>query len=164
MGLITDVPEPVPPGRFSTWRSGWFARRSSIFFTIAMGLALAAAALTLRERQMRRDFAEPTASSMGAVRSSGALLGSRRKSSEWFCWVSYEFTPAGGAPQRNWRLWEHGCGVSGGRPIHIQYVVARPEVNRPAGEDGSLSPLVVWFAAGMMLVIGTLVRNAQDGD
>ena len=139
------------------------ARTSSRVFVGALAVALAALALTLHRWQLRRDFSEPTTITMGAVVDHGALLGkSRRSSSEWFCWVSYEFTPAaGGARHNNWRLWEPGCGVSPGRPIPIQYVVARPEINRPAGEYLSFPPFLLWFAGGVLLVIGVVLRNSE---
>ena len=160
MGLITDPPDPVPPGR----PSRWLARRSSRLFAVALALALGASALSVHQMRLRRAFAEPTADAMGVVRSGGALLGkSRRGRGEYFCYVSYEFTPPGGSTQRNWYLWEPGCGVSKGRPIHIKYVITRPEFNRPGGEDTSSSALLVWFAAGVMLVIAVLVRSARDG-
>lgn len=159
MGLMTDVADSAPPGRPAAWR----ARRSSWIFAVALLLAMAAAALTIDQRSELRAFAEPTASAMGTVRSGGALLSGRRLGSGTFCWVSYEFTSAGGSAQRNWRFWEPGCGVSPGRPIHIQYVVARPEVNRPAGDSWSFSPLFAWFAAGVLLVVGILARASHDG-
>lgn len=159
MGLITDAPEPVPPSRLATW----FARPSSRLFAVALALATAAVALTLYQGQQQRAFAEPTTNSMGVVRSSSGKS-TRRKgsSSEMLCWVSYEFSPAGGAAQRNWRFWGEGCSVSKGRPILIQYVIARPEVNRPAAENWSFPPLLIWFAAGVMVVIGTVVRVARE--
>lgn len=161
MSIITDVPDPAPPGRLATW----CARPSSRVFAGALALAIAAVALTLYQRNLRRQFAEPTTTSMGAVLRSGSMLGGRRRpSSQALCWVSYEFTPAGGARQENWRLWEPGCGVSPGRPINIQYVVARPEVNRPAGENWSFPPLLVWLAAGVMVVVGFLLRWSREPD
>jgi hypothetical protein len=163
MGLITDVPEPVPPSRLSAWFSAWAHRPSAPLFMIAVALAILALALTVNQRQLRRAFAEPSTTSMGVVRSGGALLGSSRRSNEVLCYVSYQFSPPGGALQRNWRLWGPGCGVSKGRPILIQYVIAHPEINRPAGEDSGSSPFFVWFAAGMMLVIASLVMMARDG-
>jgi hypothetical protein len=147
------------PGRLA-----WIlARTSSRVFAGALAVAMAALALTLHQRQQNRDFSEPTTITMGAVLDKGALLRrSRRSSSEWFCWVSYEFTPAaGGARQSNWRLWEPGCGVSPGRPIPIQYVIVRPEINRPAGETLSFPTSLLWFAAGVILVVGVLLRRSE---
>jgi hypothetical protein len=117
----------------------------------------------LHQRQVQQEFSEPTTITMGAVLRNGALLGkSRRSSSEFFCWVSYEFMPAAGGPlQRNWRFWEPACGVSPGRPIPIQYVIARPEVNRPAGEYLSFPTLLLWFAAGVAVVVGVVLRNSE---
>ena len=98
---------------------------------------------------------------MGAGLSHGGK--SRRSSSGLFGWVSYEFTPAaGGALQRSWRFWQPGCGVSAGRPIPIQYVIARPEVNRPAGETLSFPPFLLWFASGVVLVVGVVLRRSES--
>jgi hypothetical protein len=117
----------------------------------------------INQGKQRRDFSAPTTITMGTVLRKGALLGkSRRIHSESFCWVSYEFTPAGGAPQQNWRLWEPACGVAPGRPIPVQYVIARPDVNRPAGDDWSFPPLLLWFAVGVMLVIAFLLRRSEE--
>lgn len=121
MGLITDRSDPVPPSRFSAWFVAWLRRPSSVLCGIALGLALAASALSVHQVQLRRAFAEPTADAMGVVRSGGALLGGGKSvRGEYLCYVSYEFSPPGGAKQRNWFLWEPGCGVSKGRPIHIK--------------------------------------------
>lgn len=162
MGLITDAPDPAPPSRLATW----LARTSSRVFAGAFALAMVAVALMLYQQQQRRLFAEPTENAMGVVRSSrGKERDSKRARSTNLlipCWVSYEFTPAGGAVQRNWRVWEPGCSVSPGRPIVIQYVIARPEVNRPAAENWSFPPLPVWFAAGVMVVIGTVIRVSRE--
>lgn len=163
MGLITNVPEPVPPNRAGASFTAWRRRPSSTVFAIALALAMFALVRTLYEREQRRQFAEPTTNSMGVVLSSSERVTRRRSSNELFCWVSYQFTPAGGAAQRNWRFWRPGCGVSAGRPILIQYVVGRPEVNRPAGEEVSSSAIFVWFAAGVMLVIAFVVRSARHG-
>jgi len=157
MPYSSDVPDPVPPDE----RSTWFARRSSWVLIAALVLAMGAIALTLHQGNMQRAFAEPTASAMGTVRSSGSLFGKRSSGAQSICWVSYEFTPAAGMAQQNWRFWEPGCGITQGRPIHIQYVVAHPEVNRPAGETWSLSPLFIWFAAGVLLVVGFLLRSSD---
>lgn len=159
MGLITDAPEPDPPGRLATW----FARTSSRLFAVAVALAIAAVALALYQREQRRLFAEPTENSMGVVRSgSGRATSSSRSGNLLPCSVSYEFTPPGGKTHRNSRLWRHGCDVSRGRPILIQYVIADPQVNRPAADPASYDPFLIWFAAGVMVVIGTVVRVSRE--
>jgi hypothetical protein len=161
IAATSEVPDSGSRGN----GSGWLSRRSSRVFIGALVTAAAALALTLYQGSVQRAFAAPTTSAMGTVRSHGALLGrGRYGGSESFCWVSYEFTPANGAVQRNWSFWAPACGVTRGRPIHIQYVIARPEVNRPAGDTASFSPLFLWFASGVVLVIAILVRSAQDGD
>ncbi len=154
--MIFNAPDPAPP----SWPASMLARTSSRVFAGAVAVAMAALALTLHQQKVRRDFSEPTKITMGAVLHHGGK--SRRSSSELFCWVSYEFTPAaGGARQRNWRFWEPGCGVSVGRPIPIQYVIARPEVNRPAGENLSFPPFLLWFASGVALVVGVVLRSSE---
>jgi hypothetical protein len=142
------------------------SRTSSRLFAVALGVAAAALALTLHQNQLQRDFSQPTTITIGSVLRKGAFLRtSRRSDSEWFCWVSYEFTPTGGAAsQRNWRLWEPACGVSPGRPIPIQYVIAHPDVSRPAGETWSFPPLILWFAAGVMVVVAVLLRGSEKDD
>jgi hypothetical protein len=153
--MMTDAATSVR----TSWLARTLSRTSSRVCAAALAVGLAALALTLHQRQLQRDFSEPTTITMGVV----LRKGGRPISNESFCWVSYEFTPAGGAPQRNWRLWQPACGVSRGRPIPIQYVIARPEVNRPAGEAWSFPPLLVWFAAGVMLVVGFLLRRSEEG-
>jgi len=157
--MIHNAPDQSPTGGFART----FARTSSRVFVGALAVAMAALALTLHQQKQLRDFSEPTTITMGAVLRHGAFLGKRRSSSsEYFCWVSYEFTPAaGGARQSNWRLWEPGCGVSPGRPIPVQYVIARPEVNRPAGDTLSFPTFLVWFAAGVAVVVGVVLRNSE---
>ena len=157
--MILNASDPPPPRGLA----GTFARTSVRVFAGAVAVAMVALALTLYQRKQHRDFSEPTTITMGPVLRHGALLRrSRRSSSEWFCWVSYEFVPAaGGARQSNWRYWEPGCGVSPGRPIPIQYVIARPEINRPAGETLSFPTSLLWFAAGVILVVGVLLRRSE---
>lgn len=128
-----------------------------------MVVAVIALALTMYQQRQQRDFSQKTTITMGTVLRKGAMLGkSRRSSSEWFCWVSYEFTPPDSAPVRNWRLWEPGCGVAPGRPIPIQYVVARPEINRPAGGGASFPTLLLWFVVGVIIVVATLLRRSEE--
>lgn len=142
-------------------------RPSTRLFLAAGALAAVAMASTAYSQKLRRDFARPTMITMGkVVRSSARLSTTRRTQSELFCWVSYEFTPAeGGAARRNWHFWRPGCGVSPGRPIAVQYVVADPGLNRPAWSEPSL-PIseLLFFAAGVTLVIGFLVRGHQRDD
>lgn len=136
------------------------AGASSRLFLASAALAIAAGAATAHAQKVRRDFAAPTTITVGTVVKNGAFLDrSRRSHSEWFCWVSYEFTPADGIARRNWRLWEPACGVSPGRPIPIQHVVANPDVNRPAGSEPWFPSGLVFFAAGVTMVIGFLVRG-----
>ena len=135
-------------------------RTSTRLFLASAALAIVATASAAYSQKLRREFAGPTTITMGTVLKKGALLGrSRRSRSEWFCWVSYEFTPPEGAARRNWRLWEPACGVSPGRPIPIQYVVADPDVNRPAGSEPSFPSWLFFFAAGVTMVVGFLVRS-----
>ena len=135
------------------------SRTSTRLFLAAAALAIVALASNAYLRKVRRDFSAPTTITMGAVLRKGALLSrSRTWQSEWFCWVSYEFTPAqGGGTRRNWRLWEPACGVSPGRPIPIQYVVAEPGINRPAGSEPWFPSWLFFFAAGVTMVVGFLV-------
>ena len=133
---------------------------STRLYIAAAALVAVAAATTAHSQKVRRDFAGGTTITMGTVLRHGALLGkSRRSSSEWFCWVSYEFTPAQGGVRRNWRFWEPACGVSQGRPIPIQYVVANADLNRPAGSERTFPSWLLFFAAGVTMVVGFLLRD-----
>ena len=77
-----------------------------------------------------------------------------------FCWVSYEFAPSAGRLETNWQFWRDACGVTRGRPIPIQFVVDRPGVNRVAGnEPSSIPEVLLWFAAGVTLVVGIILRG-----
>ena len=140
-------------------------RKSTLLFVASAALAIVAFASVAYLRSVRRDFSGPTTITMGTVMKKGAFLGkSRRSRSEWFCWVSYEFTTADGVKRRNWRLWEPGCGVSTGRPIPIQYVVANPDVNRPGGSEPWVPAGLFFFAGGVTLVIAVLVRRSEESE
>ena len=150
--MILNAPDSPPPRGLA----GTFARTSVSLFAGALAVAIVALALTQYQRKQHREFSEPTTIYADGGANVCAL------SSEWFCWVAYEFVPAaGGARQSNWRYWEPGCGVSPGRPIPIQYVIARPEINRPAGETLSFPTSLLWFAAGVILVVGVLLRRSE---
>ena len=136
---------------------------STWLFLVSAALAIIGVALALYHEKVRREFAGPTTITMGTVEKKGALLGSSRRSrSQWFCWVSYEFTPPDGGARRNWRLWEPGCGVSPGRPIPVQHLVADPDVNRPGGSDPWDLSWLPLFASGVTLVIAFLVRRHEQ--
>jgi hypothetical protein len=139
------------------------ARTSTRLFLASGALAIVAIASTGYAQKVQSDFARQTTIAMGTVQKKGALLGrARRSQSEWFCWVSYEFTPPEGGARRNWRFWEPACGVSPGRPIPIQYVVADPGVNRPAGSEPSFPAWLFFFAAGVTMVVALLVRGHRQ--
>lgn len=140
-------------------------RTSTRVFVAAAALAIVAFVMAAHLRNQRREFSAPTTVTMGTVVDKGAFLGkSRRSRSEWFCWVSYEFTTSDGVARRNWRLWEHGCDVSPGRPIAIQHVVANPDVNRPNGSEPWAPAALCFFAAGVTLVIAVIVRRSEEGE
>ena len=141
------------------------ARTSTRLFLVSAALAIVAMASTAYSQKVRRDFAGPTTITMRTVLKKGALLGNTSRSrSEWFCWVSYEFTPPEGGARRNWRFREPACGVSPGRPIPVQYVVADPGMNRPAGSERSFPAWLLFFAAGVAMVVGFLVRGHHERD
>ena len=147
--------------------SRWIVMRrtSTRLFVAVAALASVAFASAAYLRQQRGLFSAPTTVTMGSVVKNGAFLGkSRRSRSEWFCWVSYEFTPPDGVARQNWRLWEPGCGVSPGRPIAIQFVVANPNVNRPNGSEPSLPAGLFFFSAGVTLVIAIIVRRSEASE
>lgn len=138
-------------------------RTSTRLFVASVALAAVALVSAAYVRQLRRDFSAPTTTTIGTVVKKGAFLGRRRGSrSKWFCWVSYEFTAADGVVRRNWRLWEPACGVSPGRPIPVQYVVANPDLNRPGGSEPWFPSGLLFFAAGVTVVIGVIVRRSEE--
>ena len=81
-----------------------------------------------------------------------------------FCWVSYEFTPPGGTPQKGWGMWQEACALRRERPIPIEYVVANPGVNRPPGGGPPISPFLLRFAAGVLIVVGVIRRGSETVD
>ena len=138
-------------------------RTSTRVFAGAAALAILAMASAAYLRKQARDFSAPTTITMGTVVKKGAFWGRRRStSSELFCWVSYEFTAPDGVLRRNWRLWEPACGVSPGRPIPIQHVVANPDINRPGGSEPWLPAGFLFFAAGVAVVIGFVMRRSEE--
>ena len=138
-------------------------RTSSRLFAGGLAIAIVAFALTMYLLKLRRDFSGRTAITIGTVVRKGALLGtSRRSQSEWFCWVEYEFTPTeGGARRKGWGMWDEACGLKREGPVPIEYVIANPDTNRPPGGGPPVSPLLLWFAAGVMVVIAVIRRGSE---
>lgn len=138
-------------------------RPSTRLFIAGAALAIVACSCEAYLRKVRREFSAPTTITMGTVVKKGALLDRPRRSNrEWFCWVSYEFTPRDGARRRNWRLWQPACGVSPGGEIPVQHVVANPDVNRPAGGGEPWIPAgLFFFATGVTVVIAVIVRRSE---
>ena len=135
-------------------------RASNGVLAVSLTIAAVALLLTWRQQNERRDFSGRTTIAMGKVLGSAGARRARR--SEIFCWVSYEFSPSPGATESNWRFWRPGCGVSTGRPIPIQYVVGRPDLNRPAGDEPWFPAFLLWFAAGVGIVVAVIVRRSPD--
>lgn len=144
------------------------SRPSTLIFLTSAALAIVAVASSFYVQRARRDFEGPKVITMGKVLGKGALLGrSRRSHSEYFCWVSYEFTPPDGKTRRNRRLWEPACGVSAGRPIPVQHLVANPDMNRPAGSEPWFPSWLFFFGAGVAAVVAFIMRGSEqsgDGD
>jgi hypothetical protein len=139
------------------------SRTSTRLFVAAAVLGMVAFAGAAYLRKVKRDFSAPTTITMGTVlkHSTGSTRRGRR-GSELFCWVSYEFTPPDGVARRNWRFWRPACGVSPGRPIPIQHSIANPDVNRPA-ESGPWFPAsLLFFAAGVTVVVGVIIRRSEE--
>jgi hypothetical protein len=61
-------------------------------------------------------------------------------------------------------MWEYACGLKLKAAIPIQYVVGSPETNRPIEAVPPVSPLLLWFAAGVVTVIGILRRGSDTTD
>jgi hypothetical protein len=138
--------------------------RSSTLLFAGAGILIAVGLVSMKYiAGVQREFSGKTTIAMGKVVDNGAVLrSSRRSNSEYFCWVEYEFTPSGGAALKNWRFWEPACGVSPGRPIPVQYVVANPALNRPAGSAPSFPSWFFLFAAGVAVVVAFIRRGAEE--
>jgi len=138
-------------------------RPSTLLFGVA-GILIGVGVMSMMYvARVQRDFSGKTTIAMGKVLDNGAVLrSSRRSSSEYFCWVEYEFTPSGATALKNWRFWEPGCGVSPGRPIPVQYVVASPALNRPAGSEPSFPSWFCLFAAGVAVVVAFIRRGSEE--
>lgn len=142
-------------------------RASSRLLAGSLALAILALASTLYEGKLLRDFSAPTAIAIGRVVDQGAFIPKGRKasSSEWFCWVEYQFYPKDAVtPRKGWGLWMYACDVKPGADVPIQYVVDNPDGNRPVGGGPPIPALVWWFAAGVTMVIGVLRRGAEETD
>jgi hypothetical protein len=140
-------------------------RTSSKLLAGGLVITMVAVVSTMYVSKVRRDFSEPTAIATGTVLGSGAMLGRRKASgAQSFCWVQYQFSPKGGASRTNWRMWEYACGLKRDGHIPIEYVVASPETNRPPDAVPPVSPLLFWFAAGVMMVIGVIRRGSDATD
>ena len=130
-------------------------------FIGAVVLAIVAGSGLAYVRKVQREFSAPTTMTMGTVLGHSAPT-RRARGSELFCWVSYEFTPPDGVARRNWRFWRPACGVSPGRSIPIQHSIANPDVNRPA-ESGPWFPAsLLFFAAGVTVVVGVIIRRSEE--
>ena len=141
------------------------ARTSTRVLLAGVVFGVVAVASGVYVRNVRHQFSEPTTITMGRVLKKGALLGkSRRSSSEYFCWVSYEFTPPAGQTRRNWSFWEPACGTTPGRAIPVQHVIANPDVNRPADSEPRVPVSLFAFAAGVAIVVGVLLRSHEQDD
>jgi hypothetical protein len=145
---------------------GMMRRASSRLLAAALLTGIAALASTVYLARLRRDFSGRTAFTTGTVTRSGGTGRSRRRpgsaTDDLLCWVEYKFS-AGDAPVRtNWRMFEYGCFLKPGAQIPVQYVVNSPQTNRPANAEPPLSPMLCWFVAGVLAVIG-LLRRGSDG-
>jgi Protein of unknown function (DUF3592) len=140
-------------------------RTSSRLFAAGLAIAAAALALTMYELKVRRDFSAKTATTIGTVLRKGAMLRtSRRSQSQSFCWVEYEFAaPDGKARLQGWGMWSDACGLKQGGPVPVEYVVANPAVNRPPGGGPPIPSFLLWFAAGVVIVIA-FIRRQSDID
>lgn len=140
-------------------------RNSTRLFAVAVVLGVVAFAGAAYLRKVKRDFSGPNTITMGTVLKHSTRSTRRgRSGSELFCWVSYEFTAADGVKRRNWRFWTPGCGVSPGRPIPIEHPIANPGVNRPAGGGPSFPAGLLFFAAGVCVVVAVLVRRSEESE
>ena len=141
-------------------------RTSSRLIASGLALAIVALGLTMYAYSVRRAFSEPTATAIGTVvRHSGRTRRQLSNEPGMFCWVSYEFTPIEGGPRRKgWGMWREACGLKTDGPVPVQYVVANPDINRPPDGGLPISPLLLWFGAGILVVIGIIRRGSQTDE
>jgi hypothetical protein len=140
-------------------------RTSTRLLAAALIIAIVALALTMYESSVRRAFSEPSATTIGKVIRHSNPRRSRTRGPGMFCWVSYEFTPAEGGPRREgWSLWRDACGLKTGGPVPVQYVIANPDINRAPDGGLPVSPLLLWFGAGILIVIGIIRRGSETDE
>ena len=142
-------------------------RTSTRLLAAGLGIAIVALGLTMYAFSVRHAFSEPTATTIGTVirHSSPSTRRIRTRGPGMVCCVSYEFTPAEGGPRRKgWGMWQEACGLKTGGPVPVQYVVANPEVNRPPDDGLPISPLLLWFAAGILVVVGVIRRGSETDE
>jgi hypothetical protein len=114
------------------------------------------------QSKLRRDYSAQTTITIGKVVDKGAFMGKTRRShSEWFCWVEYQFSPPGGAAHKGWAMWSDACDLKRDGPVPVQYVVGNPDTNRPPGAEPPVPTFLLWFAAGVMVVIGMIRRGSS---
>lgn len=138
-------------------------RASLAFFSLGVVLMLIGTLSLLYVRGVERDFSAKTSITMGTVVEKGSLLHrTRRSHTEAFCWVSYEFTAPDRRTRKNWHFWEPACGTSRGRAIPVQFVVADPDLNRPADSEPWFPWWLCLFAGGVAMVVAFLIRRAES--
>lgn len=140
-------------------------RTSTRLLAAALAIATVALGLTMYELSVRRAFSEPTATTIGTVIRHNNPRRSRNRGPGMLCWVSYEFTPAEGGPRRKgWGMWREACGLKTDGPVPVQYVIANPDINRPPDDGLPVSPVLLWFGAGILIVIGIIRRGSQTDE
>ena len=142
-------------------------RASSKLLAAGVAVAVLALASTMYQAKLHRDYSAPTAIVRGHMVRTGVLLGMKNRSSGsgWICWVAYRFVPEHGVSRQGWGLWPYACDAKQAPDIPIEYVVANPDTNRPVEGGGPpVPPLFLWFAAGVIMVVGVLRRGSESSD
>ena len=138
-------------------------RTSTRLIAVGVATAIIALGVTMYLSGVERAFSAPTAVTMGTVLShSGQPRRALDNEPGMLCWVSYRFTPAaGGPPREGWSMWREACALRSDASVPIQYVIANPDISRVPDGGLPISPLLLWFAAGVVIVIGFVRRGSE---
>ena len=134
------------------------AFRPSSLVLLAAGLVGALAlVVTVHESRVNATFSRPTATVIGTVISHA---GSKHHEPGLQCWVRYTFT-VDGRTYTGFSFWMDACGLKTGGPTPVQYLVADPRLNRPPDGGLPMPSGLLWFATGVLVVIG-IIRRSSD--
>ena len=140
-------------------------RTSTRLLAAGFAIAIVALGLTMYMSSVRRVFSEPTATAIGTVIRHSTPRRSRQPRPRHALLGLGQFTPIEGVSRRKgWRMWRDACGLKTDGPVPVQYVVANPDINRPPDGGVPVSPLLLWFGAGILVVIGIIRRGSETDE